>query len=79
MLAEPQTKPQLFGEVATLRQQIADAIHDIKDPLGVILGYTGMLLQEASTSETGEWADALERINASALLINVLLTRCADL
>jgi signal transduction histidine kinase len=46
-MAEPQkTKAQLLAEVATLRQQMAELVHDIKDPLGVILGYTGLLLRE---------------------------------
>jgi signal transduction histidine kinase len=76
MLAEPQkTKAQLCEEVPMLRQQVADLIHDIKDSLGVILGYTGILLQQAGEGEPAQWVHAVERINHSALLIHPLPTQ----
>ena len=75
MRTEPQKpKAQLCGEVATLRQQGADLIHDLKAPLGVILGYTEILLQQAGEGEPAQWVHAVERINHSALLIHTLLT-----
>jgi signal transduction histidine kinase len=74
--AEPQkTKAQLCEEVASRRQQVADLIHDIKDPLGVILGYAGILLQQAGESAPVQWVHAVERINDSASLIHTLLTQ----
>jgi signal transduction histidine kinase len=79
-MSQPQkTKAQLLDEVTILRQQMAELVHDIKDPLGVILGYTGMLLQEASTRETVQRTEALERIHCNALRICSLLTRSVDL
>jgi hypothetical protein len=74
--AKPQkTKVQLYGDLTPLRQQIADLIHDIKDPLGVILGYSGILLQQAGAGDAAQWVHAVERINKSASLIHTLLTQ----
>jgi signal transduction histidine kinase len=80
MRAKPQkTEAQLREEVAILRQQVADLIHDIKYPLGIILGYTGVLLQQAGEAAPAQWVHAVERINGSALHMNALLTRRLDL
>ena len=79
MSQSQKTKAQLRAEVTILRQQMAELVHDITDPLGVILGYSEMLLQETNTPETVQWIEALERIHCSALRIRTLLTRSMDL
>jgi len=68
-----------LDEVGVLRQQMAELIHDIKDPLGVILGYSRLLQQEAPTCETAERTRMLERIHKNAMLINALLLESVDL
>ena len=78
--AEPQkTRDQLLAEVITLHQRTTDILHDIKDPLGVILGYTGILLQEARTRKTVQRVEALERIPWSAQLSCTFLSRGLEL
>jgi signal transduction histidine kinase len=73
-----QTEAQLRAEVETLRQQLAALVHDVRGPLGVILGYTEMLLKEARAQGRAEWVDTLERISRSALTVHSLVTNSVD-
>ena len=69
-----QSRAQLVEEVVRLRQQLADFTHAINDPLGVILGYTDMLLQEASNqSLPSQWPDRLEQIKSKALVVHAVV------
>jgi signal transduction histidine kinase len=61
-----------------LRQQLATLTHDISDPLGVILGYTDMLLKEASVQDMAWWVDRLERIQQSALAVHALVLNARE-
>jgi signal transduction histidine kinase len=74
----PQPQAHLLREVASLRQQLAVLTHDISDPLGVILGYTDMLLKEASMQDMAWWVDRLERIQHSALAVHALVLNSRD-
>jgi signal transduction histidine kinase len=79
-IVDPQkTKTQPLGEAITLREELATLVHDIRDPLGVILGYTEMLMHEGRTRELGQGAEVLERIYCSAQLIGTLLASYSDL
>jgi K+-sensing histidine kinase KdpD len=73
-----QTEAQLIAEVETLRQQLAALVHDVRGPLGVILGYTEMLLKEARAQGRAQWVDTLERISSSALTVHSLVTNSLD-
>ena len=64
-------------------QQRADFLamlsHDIRNPLGVILGYAEMLLEEEAVQRATEAADLLERIISNALTVHSLVTNYLDL
>ena len=73
-----QTEAQLRAEVETLRQQLAALVHDVRGPLGVILGYTELLVKEARAQGRAEWVDTLERISRSALTVHSWVTNSVD-
>ncbi|HKA53273.1 MAG TPA: PAS domain-containing sensor histidine kinase [Candidatus Binatia bacterium] len=66
-----------------LEQQRADFLamltHDIRNPLGVILGYTEMLREKAREQDAHWEADVLSRIESSALTVHSLVTNYLDL
>ncbi len=52
---------------------IAMLSHDIKNPLGVILGYTDLLLEEMAEQGRAEEKGVLERIRINALTVHCLV------
>ncbi|HKA56838.1 MAG TPA: PAS domain S-box protein [Candidatus Binatia bacterium] len=70
-------------ERKALEQQRADFLamlsHDIRNPLGVILGYAEMLLEEEAIRQAAGAADLLERVLSNALTIYSLVTNYLDL
>ncbi len=66
-----------------LDQQRADFLamltHDIRNPLGVILGYTEMLLEDAHDRGDSSGEHFLERLKSNALTIHALVTNYLDL
>jgi len=70
-------------ERKALEQQRADFLamlsHDIRNPLGVILGYAEMLLEEEAVQQAAGAADLLERILSNALTVHSLVTNYLDL
>ena len=52
--------------------------HDIKNPLGVILGYSEMLLAEARERKAGEKERLIERLKSNVLTVDSLLTNYLD-
>jgi signal transduction histidine kinase len=66
-----------------LDQQRADFLamltHDIRNPLGVILGYTEMLLEDAHDRGDASNEHFLERLKSNALMIHALVTNYLDL
>ncbi|HEV8718657.1 MAG TPA: HAMP domain-containing sensor histidine kinase [Candidatus Binatia bacterium] len=53
--------------------------HDIRNPLGVILGYTEMLREKAIEQQARWEEDILSRVETSALTIHSLVTNYLDL
>jgi signal transduction histidine kinase len=47
--------------------------HDIKNPLGVILGYTEFLLRTRRKQKAADDEDMLQRLQSSALTIHSLV------
>jgi len=66
-----------------LEQQRADFLamltHDIKNPLGIILGYTEVLLEEAREGDSLEQEDILQRLKSNALMAISLVSNYLDL
>jgi PAS domain S-box-containing protein len=64
-------------------QQRADFLamltHDIRNPLGVILGYTEMLLEDAQERGTAETEKYLEHLKSNVLTLHALVTNYLDL
>lgn len=66
-----------------LEQQRADFLvmltHDIKNPLGVILGYAEMLMEEAQARGAEGEKDLLARLRGNTLTVHSLVTNYLDL
>jgi PAS domain S-box-containing protein len=66
-----------------LERQRADFLamltHDIKNPLSVILGYAQLLLEEAKARGKSQEAEALQRIESSALSVHSLVSNYLQL
>jgi PAS domain S-box-containing protein len=66
-----------------LAQQWADFLamltHDIRNPLGAILGYVELLLEKVKEQGLGEDQDLLERLRSNTLTIHSLVTNYLDL
>jgi signal transduction histidine kinase len=58
---------------------LAMLTHDIRNPLGVILGYTEMLLEDAHDRGDSSGEHFLERLKSNALMIHALVTNYLDL
>jgi two-component system sensor histidine kinase ResE len=58
---------------------LAMLTHDIRNPLGVILGYTEMLLEDAHERGDNSGGHFLERLKSNALMIHALVTNYLDL
>jgi signal transduction histidine kinase len=65
-----------------LEQERADFLamltHDIKNPLGVILGCTEILMEEAQERASGEELHFLERLQSNATLVHSLVANYLD-
>ena len=57
---------------------LATMSHELRTPLNVILGYTALLVEEASDSLSEEQAHSLRRINSSAKELLDLITAVLD-
>jgi signal transduction histidine kinase len=57
---------------------LAMLAHDIKNPLGVILGCTEILLEEAHDRTTADTVHFLERLQSNALLVHSLVSNYLD-
>lgn len=57
---------------------LAMLTHDIKNPLGVILGCTEILLEEASARASQEEINFLERLQSNAMLVHTLVSNYLD-
>lgn len=72
-----------ISERKTLERQQAEFLamltHDIRTPIGAILGYTEILLEEANYEVTSDEADILQRIRGNALALHGLVTNYLDL
>jgi signal transduction histidine kinase len=57
---------------------LAMLAHDIKNPLGVILGCTEILIEEASARASLEELNFLERLQSNAMLVHSLVSNYLD-
>lgn len=57
---------------------LAMLTHDIKNPLGVILGCTEILMEEAQERASGEELHFLERLQSNAMLVHSLVANYLD-
>jgi signal transduction histidine kinase len=57
---------------------LAMLTHDIKNPLGVILGCTEILMEEASERASIEELNFLERLQSNAMLVHTLVSNYLD-
>ncbi|MEW6299946.1 MAG: PAS domain-containing sensor histidine kinase [Thermodesulfobacteriota bacterium] len=57
---------------------LAMLTHDIRSPLGVILGYTEMLLESAQEYGAAEGVELLERLRSNALTVHSLVSNYLD-
>jgi len=57
---------------------LAMLTHDIKNPLGVVLGYAELLIEEVQEGDTTEAVDLLERLKSNALVVNSLVANYLD-
>lgn len=57
---------------------LAMLTHDIKNPLGVILGCTEILMEEASERASAEEVNFLERLQSNAMLVHSLVSNYLD-
>lgn len=78
------TKEQLIGELADLRQRVAQlqrfcgdlnaftytVAHDLKRPLSLIIGYSDLLIGEHETASKEELVECLQAIGQSAQKMN---------
>ena len=66
-----------------LEQQRAEFLamltHDIKNPLGVILGYTDILLQQAKERGSAEDRETLEHLHSNTMTVHALVNNYLDL
>jgi len=66
-----------------LEQQRADFLamltHDIKNPLGIILGYAEILLEETRERNSLAEEDLLQRLKSNVLLVHSLVTNYLDI
>lgn len=61
------------------RDFLSTFAHDIRNPLGVILGYAEMLIEQAQEKGTVAETGLLERIKSSALMVHALVSNYLDL
>ncbi len=71
-----------ISERKALERQRADFLamltHDIKNPLGVVMGYTEFLLKNAKQRGGGDEEDMLQRLQSNALAIHSLVANYLD-
>lgn len=58
---------------------LAMLTHDIKNPLGVVMGYTEMLLDSATIRGATEDVDMLQRLQSHALIVHSLVANYLEL
>jgi signal transduction histidine kinase len=61
------------------RDFLSTFAHDIRNPLGVVMGYAEMLIEQAQEKGVSEGIDLLERIKHNALLVHALVSNYLDL
>ncbi len=61
------------------RDFLSTFAHDIRNPLGVVMGYAEMLIEQAQEKGVSEGIDLLERIKNNALLVHALVSNYLDL
>lgn len=61
------------------REFLSTFAHDIRNPLGVILGYAEMLIEQAQEKGTVAETGLLERIKSNALMVHALVSNYLDL